>query len=88
MSPALVTMFLFQLVAVWNNFLLPLVMLSNDRLYPVTLGLYTWNSQVLHYPELNALIVTGSLVSVIPLVVAFLGLQRYWRPGLSSGSAK
>jgi ABC-type glycerol-3-phosphate transport system permease component len=39
----LVTMFLFQYVAIWNNFFLPLVMLSNTRLYPVTLGL--WNNQ-------------------------------------------
>jgi multiple sugar transport system permease protein len=87
-SPALVTVFLFQLVAVWNNFLLPLIMLSNDHLYPVTLGLFTWNSNVSHYPELNSLILTGSLVSVIPLVIAFLALQRYWRPGLSSGTTK
>ena len=45
MSPALVTMFLFQFVAIWNNFFIPLVMLSNTRLYPVTLGLYTWNNR-------------------------------------------
>ena len=88
MSPALVTMFLFQFVAIWNNFLLPLVMLSNTRLYPVTLGLYTWNNQYGQAPQLVSYVVIGSLISVIPLVVAFLSLQRFWRSGLTAGSVR
>ena len=43
MTPALVTIFLFQFVAIWNNFFLPLIMLRDQTLFPVTLGLYTWN---------------------------------------------
>jgi multiple sugar transport system permease protein len=88
MSPALVTMFLFQFVAIWNNFLLPLVMLSNTRLYPVTLGLYTWNNQYGQAPQLVSYVVIGSLISVIPLVIAFLSLQRFWRSGLTAGSVR
>jgi multiple sugar transport system permease protein len=88
MSPALVTMFLFQFVAIWNNFFLPLVMLSNTRLYPVTLGLYTWNNQYGQAPQLVSYVIIGSLISVIPLVVAFLSLQRFWRSGLAAGSVK
>jgi multiple sugar transport system permease protein len=88
MSPALVTMFLFQFVAIWNNFFLPLVMLSNTRLYPVTLGLYTWNNQYGQAPQLVSYVVIGSLISVIPLVVAFLSLQRFWRSGLAAGSVR
>jgi multiple sugar transport system permease protein len=38
--------------------------------------------------ELLALVVTGSLLSVIPLIAAFLLLQRYWQSGLSSGGVK
>jgi multiple sugar transport system permease protein len=41
MRPALGTIFLFQLVAIWNNFALPLLMLTSDDLYPVTLGLFS-----------------------------------------------
>ncbi len=88
MSPALVTMFLFQFVAIWNNFFLPLVMLSNTRLYPVTLGLYTWNNQYGQAPQLVSYVVIGSLISVIPLVIAFLSLQRFWRSGLAAGSVR
>ena len=88
MSPGLVTVFLFQFVAVWNNFLLPLIMLSNERLYPVTLGLFSWNSEIQHYPGYFGLVVTGSAVSVLPLAAAFLMLQRYWRSDLAVGAIK
>jgi multiple sugar transport system permease protein len=88
MSPALVTMFLFQFVAIWNNFLLPLVMLSNPRLYPVTLGLYAWNNQYGQAPQLISYVIIGLLISVIPLIVAFLSLQRFWKSGLAAGSVK
>jgi multiple sugar transport system permease protein len=88
MSPALVTVFLFQFVAICNNFFLPLVMLRSQELFPVTLGLYTWNSNVSQYPELRTLVLVGAFVSIIPLLVAFLSLQRFWRSGLGSGGLK
>jgi multiple sugar transport system permease protein len=88
MAPALVTIFLFQFVAVWNNFFLPLVMLQDERLYPVILGLYTWNSQVTQAPELQMMVIAGSLMSIVPLIAAFLALQRFWRGGLGAGSIK
>lgn len=88
MSPAMVTIFLFQFVVIWNNFLLPLVMLQDERLYPVTLGLFSWQSQISRNPELQILTVTGSLVSVIPIVLTFLVLQRYWKAGLAAGAVK
>lgn len=88
MSPALVTVFLFQFVVIWNNFLLPLIMLQDDRLYPVTLGLFTWQSQTSRAPELQTLTLVGALVSVVPIVITFLLLQRYWRAGLAAGAVK
>ncbi|GIE77666.1 sugar ABC transporter permease [Actinoplanes philippinensis] len=88
MFPALVTIFLFHFVAVWNNFLLPLIMLGEEKLFPVTLGLYSWNTQVNQIPELRMLVLTGALVSIVPLVIAFLLLQRFWRNGLGSGAIK
>ena len=88
LAPALVTVFLFQFVAIWNNFLLPLIMLQDSTLYPITYGLYSWQSQVSRYPELQTLTIVGSLVSVVPLVLTFLGLQRFWRAGLTAGSVK
>jgi len=88
MFPALVTIFLFHFVAVWNNFLLPLIMLGDERLFPVTLGLYSWNTQVNQLPELRGLVIVGALLSITPMVVAFLFLQRFWRSGIGAGAVK
>ncbi|MGA7965078.1 MAG: carbohydrate ABC transporter permease, partial [Gammaproteobacteria bacterium] len=53
MSPALITVFLFQFVTIWNNFFLPLIMLRDESLFPVTFGLYIWNTQLNQLPELR-----------------------------------
>lgn len=88
LTPALVTVFLFQLVGIWNNYFLPLVMLSDDRLYPITLGLNTWRSQTDRLPEFYELTTGGVLLSVIPLAIAMIVLQRFWRGGLTEGAVK
>jgi multiple sugar transport system permease protein len=93
LAPGFVTVVLFTLVSTWNNYFLPLIMLNNPRLYPVTVGLASWASQALgggsgSDSDMLALVVTGSLLSVVPLVVAFLLLQRYWQSGLTAGGVK
>ncbi len=88
MMPAVVTVFLFQFVGIWNNFFLPLVMLSNQDLYPITLGLFSWQSVSDRNPELYQIAVGGALLSVIPIVIAVVSLQRFWRGGLTEGSVK
>ncbi|WP_243795229.1 carbohydrate ABC transporter permease [Saccharopolyspora gloriosae] len=88
LGPGLVTVFLFQLTAIWNNFFLPMVMLSDQELYPVSLGLYSWNSAATVSPEYYPVVITGSLLAVLPLLAAFLLLQRFWRSGLTAGAVK
>lgn len=88
MAPGLVTVFLFQFVAIWNNFLLPFIMLGDDSKFPVTVGLFTLLKQGAAAPALYTLVITGSLVSVLPLIALFLSLQRYWRLDLLSGAVK
>jgi multiple sugar transport system permease protein len=88
MIPGLVTVFLFQFVAIWNNFLLPYIMLTSDDKFPVTVGLYTMLKQGNTTPVLYTLVVTGALLSIAPLVALFLTLQRYWRVDLLSGAVK
>ncbi|ALV47649.1 sugar ABC transporter permease [Arthrobacter alpinus] len=88
LTPALVTVFLFQLVGIWNNYFLPLVMLSDVELYPITLGLNNWLSQVDRLPEFYELTTGGVLLSIIPLGIAMVVLQRFWRGGLTEGSVK
>ncbi len=89
MVPALVTILLFQFVAIWNNFFLPLVMLSDEKLFPVTVGLQTWNVTTGGANKfLYTTIVSGALISSIPLLIGCIFLQRFWRGGLGAGSVK
>jgi multiple sugar transport system permease protein len=88
MMPGLVTVFLFQFVAIWNNFLLPFIMLSDENKFPLTVGLYTLLNRGSSAPALYSLVVTGSLLSIVPLIIAFLALQRYWRADIASGAVK
>lgn len=88
MGPGLLTIFLFQFVAIWNNFMLPLIMLNDSRMYPVTLGLYNWNGQFIQDPSLATSVLIGAFVSIIPVIVGFLMLQRFWSTGLTAGGVK
>jgi multiple sugar transport system permease protein len=88
MTPALVTVFLFQFIAIWNNYFLPLVMLSDQKLFPITLGLTQWNSQTYRNPDYYELVIGGAAVSVVLLCGAMIVLQRFWRAGLTAGSVK
>jgi multiple sugar transport system permease protein len=91
LAPGLVTVLLFALVGAWNNFFLPLLVLRDANVQLVSVGLAYWNalaaqpgqSQVLY-----AIVITGSVVAVIPVMLAFLFLQRFWQNGLSLGGVK
>jgi multiple sugar transport system permease protein len=88
MMPGLITVFLFQFVGIWNNFLLPYVMLADDEKFPITLGLYTLLAQGASQPALYTLVITGCLLAVLPLIGLFLVIQRFWSLDLLSGSVK
>ena len=91
LAPGFVTVLLFTFVATWNNYFLPLVMLSEPKWYPLTVGLAQWNDQANASGGATSafnLVITGSLISVVPLIIAFIFLQRYWQSGLGSGGVK
>ena len=90
LAPGMVTVLLFSVVATWNNYFLPLIMLKDPDWYPLTLGLNAWNAQAgtSGGEAIFNLVITGSLLTVIPIIAAFLLLQRYWQSGLSAGSVK
>ncbi len=90
MQTGLVTVALLSFVGAWNNFFLPLIVLSQDNLYPLTLGLNIWSSvsSAAGGKPAYHLIALGSLISVLPLLIAFIVLGRYWRGGLTGGATK
>lgn len=91
LRPAIVTVLLLSVVATWNNYFLALAMVRSPQLLPVTVGLANWqalSSGGAGGETLWNLVVTGAFVSIFPLIIAFLALQRYWQGGLSLGSIK
>ena len=90
LGPGIVTVALFTMVATWNNYFLPLIMLRNPDWYPLTLGLNQWNAQAATAggEAIFNLVLTGSLLTIVPLIIAFLFLQRFWQSGLAAGSVK
>jgi multiple sugar transport system permease protein len=91
LAPGFVTVLLFQLVHVWNNYFLPLIVLNDPAWFPLTVGLQQWNGQAYQVGGAQAvftIVITGSLLAIIPLVVVFLVLQRYWQSGLATGGVK
>ncbi len=90
LAPGSVTVLLFTVVATWNNYFLPLIMLSDSTWYPLTVGLNSWNAQASTAggEAIFNLVITGSLLTIVPIVIAFLFLQRFWQSGLAAGSVK
>ncbi|OPG09280.1 ABC transporter permease [Microbispora sp. GKU 823] len=91
LAPAGVTVLLFSFVSIWNNYFLPLIMLKDPAWYPLTVGINQWNklgSSAGNGALVQNLVITSALLTIVPLIVAFLSLQRYWQSGLSLGAIK
>jgi multiple sugar transport system permease protein len=84
-KPALATLTIFSFVGVWNDFMGPLIYLTSDRLKTIQLGLRMFISQ---YSADYALIMAASLVSVIPVVILFLALQKFFIEGVVTSGIK
>lgn len=88
MSPALVTVFLLQFIAIWNNFLLPFIMLTDHTKFPLTLGLFTLLQAGGNKAASYGMTIMGTLIAIIPVLALFLSLQKFWRIDLLSGGVK
>jgi multiple sugar transport system permease protein len=78
-------------VATWNNYFLPLIMLNSADKFPLTVGLSLWQQTAAAGSGAQAMfstVITGALVSILPMIAAFLFLQRYWQSGLATGGVK
>jgi multiple sugar transport system permease protein len=85
-TPGLITVLLFSFVGTWNNYFLPYVVLSDQNYFPLSVGLAFWNG-LTNQPGVNTVtyvqVITGSLISVVPLLIAFVFLQRFWNNSLT-----
>jgi multiple sugar transport system permease protein len=83
------TIFVLAFVGNWNNFFLPLTMLRGSEKWTLAVGLYSWFANRSETSvDRTALTITGALISVIPLAIIMISMQRYWRTGVTLGALK
>jgi multiple sugar transport system permease protein len=87
MAPGFMTVLLISIVAVWNNYFLPFIIFSQNNLFPLTVGIGVWSTRAQNAGDERVfpLIVIGGLVTIVPLILLFLIVQRRWRSGLLIG---
>jgi len=85
LGPILVTLAIFSFLGSWNDFLWPLIMLSRDELHTLPLALAALSREHVQDREL---MMAGSVITLVPVLALFLGLQRYYMQGLLAGSIK
>jgi len=89
MTTGAATVYLLAFVGTWNAFFLPLTMLHNQNLWTLSLGLYDWSALRLESGvDLTSLVLTGALLSLIPLAALMFAMRRYWRSGVALGALK
>ena len=83
--PILATLSIWTFLAAWNDFLWPLVVLSDSRRYTLPVALA---GLVGEHVQDTELMMAGAVVTVIPVLIVFLALQRYYIRGVTAGSVK
>jgi multiple sugar transport system permease protein len=84
-KPALSTLTIFTFVGVWNDFMGPLIYINSEKLKTIQMGLRMFISQ---YSAEYSLIMAASLISLIPVLIIFLSLQRFFVEGVASTGVK
>jgi multiple sugar transport system permease protein len=79
-KPALATLFVFQFLAIWNEFLWPLIVLNSPDKFTVPLGLGYLNTA--HSTDWTRLM-AGSLILMLPVIILFVVAQRYYVRGIA-----
>ena len=84
-QPVLATLALWTFLATWNDFMWPLIVLSDDRKYTLPVALAGLVGE--HAQDVE-LMMAGAVITVLPVLVLFLMLQRYYVEGVTEGSVK
>ena len=85
LKPIIVTLAVFTLLGTWNDFMWPLIVLTDSNLYTLPVALAALAREHVQDDEL---MMAGSVVTIVPVLLVFLSLQRYYLQGLLAGSVK
>ena len=85
LMPILVTLALFTFMGTWNDFMWPLIVLTDDEMYTLPVALATLARERV---QDNELMMAGAVVTTLPVLIVFLSLQRYYVRGIMAGGLK
>lgn len=85
MKPAFAAMAIFVGMSCWNNFLWPLLVLTDSKMFTLPIGL---TSLMGPYGNNYMLLISGAVISVLPIMIIFFFAQKYFIEGMASGSVK
>jgi len=85
LSPILITLGILTFLATWNDFMWPLIVLTEQKLHTLPVALAGLSRE--HVQD-NELMMAGAVITIVPVLVLFLALQRYYIAGILAGSVK
>jgi multiple sugar transport system permease protein len=85
LAPILVTLALFSFLGCWNDFMWPLIVLTDKDMYTLPVAIASLSDEHVQDSEL---MMAGSVLTIVPVLLIFIGLQRYYLQGLLMGSVK
>jgi multiple sugar transport system permease protein len=84
-KPILITLAIFTFMGTWNDFLWPLIIMTDDSMYTLPVALASLSGEHVQDTEL---MMAGSVMTVLPVMLVFLALQKYYISGIMAGSVK
>jgi multiple sugar transport system permease protein len=84
-KPILITLAIFTFMGTWNDFLWPLIVMTNDSMYTLPVALANLMGE---HNQDTELMMAGSVVTIIPVILVFLSLQKYYIEGIMLGGIK
>jgi len=85
LRPIVVTLAMFAFLGSWNDFMWPLIVLSDSSLFTLPVALASLSREHVQDSEL---MMAGSVITILPALLLFLALQRHYLQGLTMGSVK
>ena len=84
-KPILITLAIFTFMGAWNDFLWPLIAMTNDSMYTLPVALANLMGE---HNQDTELMMAGSVVTILPILIVFLALQKYYIKGIMMGGIK
>ena len=83
--PVLITLAIFSFMGTWNDFLWPLIVMTDDTMYTLPVALANLS---LEHVQDTELMMAGSVMTVLPVLILFIAVQKYYISGIMAGSVK